>query len=86
MKDDFSKRDVGPCSSVSDDGKMEGFAAATSQSIEWYHEGQSRLVSVNGIDVVIRLVTRKNRKARIAIEAPAGALFRSLEPKRANLQ
>ena len=44
----------------------------TSQSIEWYHEGQSRLVSVNGIDVIIRLVGRKNRKARIALEAPTG--------------
>ena len=56
----------------------------SSQSIEWYHDGQSRLVSVNGIDVVIRYVGSKSRKARIAIEAPAGASFRSLEPKRAN--
>ena len=56
----------------------------TCQCIEWYHDGQSRLVSVNGIDVVIRLVGRKNRKARIAIEAPAGALFRSLEHKTPN--
>lgn len=46
------------------------------QSIDWYAEGQSRTVEVNGIEVTFRYVGRKGRRARIAITAPAGAVFR----------
>ena len=50
----------------------------TSQSIEWYAEGQSRTVDVNGVRVTIRLIGRSGRRARIAIVAPAGAVFRAM--------
>jgi hypothetical protein len=53
----------------------------TSQSIEWFHEGETRIVRVNNVQVSVRFVGRRGRRARIAIEAPAGAVFRSLEPK-----
>jgi hypothetical protein len=49
--------------------------AATSQSIDWYSEGQSRTVDVAGVRIVVRFVGRKGRRGRIAIEAPAGAVF-----------
>jgi hypothetical protein len=54
-------------------------ASGTSQSIEWYGEGQSRIVEVNGIEIAVRYVSRKGRRSRIAITAPAGAVFRAAE-------
>lgn len=51
----------------------------TCQSIEWYSEGQTRIVEVGGIRISVRLIGRKGRRARIAITAPAGATFRSLD-------
>jgi hypothetical protein len=49
--------------------------APSSQSIDWYAEGEARDVEVAGVRVTVRLVGRKGRRARIAITAPAGALF-----------
>ena len=49
------------------------------QSIEWYSEGQTRIVDVRGVQIAIRLVARKGRRSRIAITAPAGAVFRAAE-------
>jgi hypothetical protein len=54
-------------------------ASPPCQSIDWYHEGQSRSVEVDSVTVTVRFVGRKGRKARIAITAPAGAVFRSSE-------
>jgi hypothetical protein len=54
-----------------------GQPAKTSQSVDWYHEGESRTVEVNGVQVTVRLIGRKGRRSRIAIVAPAGAEFRS---------
>jgi hypothetical protein len=51
-------------------------ALPTSQSVDWYHEGESRTVEVAGIQVSVRLIGRKGRRSRIAIVAPAGAAFR----------
>ena len=48
----------------------------TSTCIDWYAEGQVRVVEVDGIQVTVRFVGRKGRRARIVIEAPAGAVFR----------
>ena len=47
------------------------------QSINWYSEGEGRIVDVGGVTVTVRYVGRKGRRARILIEAPAGAVFRS---------
>ena len=52
-------------------------AAKTSQSIEWYAEGEERVVETDGFQVVVRFVGRKGRRGRIAITAPPGAAFRS---------
>ena len=46
------------------------------QSIDWYHEGKARSVEVGGVIITVRLVGRNGRRARIAILAPAGAVFR----------
>jgi hypothetical protein len=54
-----------------------GSIARSSQSTEWYSEGQSRSVEVDGIRITIRFVGRRGRRGRIAIEAPAGAVFRA---------
>ena len=55
----------------------QGGSSPQSCSIEWYAEGQSRIVECNGLRITIRLVGRKGRRARIAIAAPAGATFSS---------
>jgi hypothetical protein len=45
----------------------------TCQSIEWYSEGQARIVQADGVRITIRFVGRRGRRARIAITAPPGA-------------
>jgi outer membrane biogenesis lipoprotein LolB len=52
-----------------------------SQSTEWYSKGQSRVVEFNGASVTVRWVDRNGRRCRIAITAPLGATFRSVERK-----
>jgi hypothetical protein len=47
--------------------------------IDWFAEGQILAVEVDGVVVTIRYLTRKGRRARIAIAAPSGAVFRSLD-------
>lgn len=51
----------------------------TSQSIDWFAEGESRTVDVDGIQVVVKYIGRKGRRARISITAPMGAVFESSE-------
>ena len=58
--------------------------ADTSQSIEWYADGQERIVEADGIQVVVRLVGRKGRRARIAITAPPGAAFLACDRNKAD--
>jgi hypothetical protein len=48
---------------------------AVSQSIDWYHEGESRTVEIGDLYVTVRFIGRKGRRARIALVAPAGASF-----------
>ncbi len=50
----------------------------TSRSIDWYAEGESRTVEVLGVQVSVRFISRKGRRARIMIAAPAGATFSSI--------
>ncbi|PQO28511.1 hypothetical protein DTL21_28335 [Bremerella cremea] len=45
------------------------------QLVDWYSQGESQTVEVDGVCIVIRLVGRKGRRARIAITAPLGAKF-----------
>jgi hypothetical protein len=52
---------------------------ATSQSIDWYQEGQTRIVRVDGVEVRVRFIGRKGRRARILLEAPPGAMFETGE-------
>jgi len=47
----------------------------TTQSFDWYSEGEGRIVEVNGVRITVRYVGRKGRRARFVIEAPAGAVF-----------
>ncbi|WP_425613610.1 hypothetical protein NA78x_003445 [Anatilimnocola sp. NA78] len=47
----------------------------TSQNIDWYSEGETRVVRVDGVEVRIRFIGRKGRRGRILVEAPAGAVF-----------
>jgi hypothetical protein len=51
----------------------------SSQSVDWYHEGESRTVEMDGVRVTVKFIGRKGRRGRIAIVAPAGAAFRSQE-------
>jgi hypothetical protein len=59
-------RDTSPASS----------APPLSQSTDWYSEGESRTVELPSVQVTVRFIGRKGRRARIAIVAPAGAAFR----------
>jgi len=47
----------------------------TSSCIDWYAEGQSRTVEVDGVQIRVRFIGLKGRRGRIEIEAPAGAVF-----------
>jgi len=48
---------------------------AECRSIDWYAEGQERVVEVAGVRIIIRYVGRNGRRGRIAILAPAGTIF-----------
>jgi hypothetical protein len=54
------------------------------RSIEWYAEGQARIIEIGGIRVTVQFVGRKGRRARIAITAPPGAVFSAAEEKLQN--
>jgi hypothetical protein len=56
------------------EGQSHPVERQTTQSIDWYAPGQSRTVEINGVQVTVRFVGRKGRRARIAIEGP---LFRT---------
>jgi hypothetical protein len=59
------------------DQQRPGTEPRTSQCVDWLSVGQGRVVELNGRLVTVRLVGRKGRRARVAIEAPAGAVFRA---------
>jgi hypothetical protein len=52
-------------------------SAPTSTCVDWFSEGETRVVEVDGVRVVVRFIGRKGRRGRIIIEAPAGARFSS---------
>jgi hypothetical protein len=54
-------------------------SSATSQCIDWFHEGETKVVEIDGVRITVRFIGRKGRRGRIAIEAPAGAVFQSVE-------
>ena len=54
-------------------------SSSFSQCIDWYAEGEERVVEADGVQVVVRFVGRRGRRARIAIVAPAGATFQALD-------
>ena len=56
-------------------------SAAVSRSIDWYAEGQSRMVEIGDVQVFFRFVGKKGRRARIAITAPAGATFCAVDDR-----
>lgn len=74
MSNDKNKDEIGqPPTKVGQPPKTG--SAGLCQSIDWYAEGQTRIVEVNGVRVEIRLVGRQGRRARIAITAPPGTVF-----------
>jgi hypothetical protein len=50
-------------------------APPTCRVIDWFHEGEAKVVEVDGVRIIVRFIGRKGRRGRIAIEAPAGAVF-----------
>ena len=48
---------------------------AETQCIDWYAEGEERIVEAGGVQIAVRFVGRKGRRGRIAITAPPGATF-----------
>ncbi len=48
-----------------------------SQCIDWYAEGEERIVEAGGIRIAVRFVGRNGRRGRIAITAPPGATFQT---------
>jgi hypothetical protein len=46
-----------------------------SRCIDWYAEGETRVIEVDGVKIMVRFVGRHGRRARIAITAPPGAVF-----------
>jgi len=60
-------------------GNRTHVPAPASQSIDWYAEGEERIVEADGVRVVVRFVGRKGRRGRIAITAPPRAAFRACD-------
>jgi hypothetical protein len=50
-------------------------SVTVSQCIDWYTEGEERIVEADGIRIAVRFMGRKGRRGRIAIMAPPGAAF-----------
>ncbi|QDU28510.1 hypothetical protein ETAA8_36120 [Anatilimnocola aggregata] len=50
----------------------------TCQNIDWYSEGETRVVRFDGVEMRIRFIGRKGRRGRILVEAPAGAVFQTV--------
>jgi hypothetical protein len=48
------------------------------QCIDWFSEGESKVVEIDGVRITVRFVGRRGRRGRIAIEAPAGAVFEAV--------
>jgi hypothetical protein len=76
MKDAFGQIDYvtdpsGQSSRSREKGELPLSERHTSHTIDWYAPGQSRTVEINGLQVTVRFVGRKGRRARIAITAPA---------------
>lgn len=51
--------------------------SSTSQCIDWFHEGESKVVEVAGVRITVRFIGRKGPRARIEITAPSVAMFGS---------
>jgi hypothetical protein len=51
----------------------------TCRLIDWFAEGESKLVRIGEAEIEVRLVGRKGRRSRIAITAPAGAEFQAAD-------
>jgi hypothetical protein len=60
-------------------GTQAPVPAETSKSVDWYHEGEERIVDSGGVQIIVRFVGRKGRRGRIAITAPPGAAFRTCD-------
>jgi hypothetical protein len=41
----------------------------TCKCLDWYGEGEAKVVEVGGVRIVVRFVGRRGRRGRIAIEA-----------------
>jgi hypothetical protein len=55
--------------------QADNASGARSRSTDWYSEGQGRVVRVGSLRIVVTFLGRKGRRARVKIEAPAGAEF-----------
>lgn len=53
-------------------------SVARSRSTDWYSEGQGCVVRKGNVEIVVTFLTRKGRRVRVQIEAPAGTEFESL--------
>jgi hypothetical protein len=58
-----------------DDRDQRPMEPKTCFSVDWLGVGQGRVVEINGRRVTVRVVGQKGRRARVAIEAPAGTVF-----------
>jgi hypothetical protein len=50
-------------------------SSRASTLIDWFSEGEAKVVEVDGVRITVRFIGRKGRRCRIAIEAPAGTKF-----------
>lgn len=70
------KDDQPPLSDFSPaNGDIGGKDSRVCQSIEWYSEGEMRIVDVDGVKITVRFVCRRGRRGRISITAPPGTRF-----------
>ena len=51
----------------------------TCRSVDWYSEGEGRVVDIGSVQLLVGFVGRKGRRVRIAITGPSGTTFQALE-------
>lgn len=56
------------------------------RTVDWYAQGDAQVVEIDGKQIVVLLVGRKGRRARISIVAPETATFATPEDQQQSVK
>jgi hypothetical protein len=61
--------------SVTTDANERPSESPSSRLIDWFAEGEEKLVVCRGVTVRVRFISRQGRRGRILLEGPPGTEF-----------